>query len=322
MDFNVYDIKTRFTIREAAYLWCEKDIPALPLPKTLVPKNFDYWMNTNPPRDVLIIVSKFKEKLRIFGTEIGERINWGNKVYQGLHELIKDEIYFKKQANKRGYLYKLSLGDLFPMRTSPYPFEFGDRGYDAENCVYLINNETCDGCDVKKGSCEGPIARKPNFEIIQDDPADFISPGFLKFIKQIETTIMRSLVPRDALIRFAKELNQKPLFLFPERREPTVSLRLDETLKELAKSRAEKDKLKAELEKLQGEKLPPFMDKNHFYYSAKLEAAVSAWETIFMEGRNEIPSKAKRIEDWLEKNRPGIANPDAIVRVVNPTKQK
>lgn len=242
MNFKPYDIKTHFTLLEAAYLWCEKEIPLqLTSPAVL-------------PHDVEIIVSEFKKKLVSCGNDIGERICWGEKSYQNVYELIKDEDYFKKQADRHGHFYELVLDDLFPIQYTNCPFEADDFGYDAKNCEYLYEHDTCDGCDLD-GSCEWDVGRKPAFDVrnVQYNENDILSglfhPGYENLPKEIKKFIESNDVSRDGLIWLAKQLNQKPAFLFPAMREPT-SHAFNKTRKELEEATAENKRLGSMLESL------------------------------------------------------------------------
>lgn len=91
---------------------------------------------------------------------------------------------------------------------------------------------------------------------------------------------------------------------------------------------SENASLKAEMIQLQAEadqskkNTPAYLDKSHRHYSPKLEAAIEAWRAIFQNSDKEIPSKAKRIDEWLDNSRPDVVAKDSITRVVNPPSEK
>jgi len=72
--------------------------------------------------------------------------------------------------------------------------------------------------------------------------------------------------------------------------------------------------------------LSPYLDPEHHWYSETLEAAVSAWMTLYANGGFKKKSLGHKvqIESWLKKHRPRIKTDYArkgIARVVNPDKK-
>jgi len=72
--------------------------------------------------------------------------------------------------------------------------------------------------------------------------------------------------------------------------------------------------------------LPPYLDSSHKYYSATLEAAVSAWLAQYADGGFKEKSLGHKlqIEGWLKKHRSDKVKSDnareCIATVVNPNK--
>ena len=62
---------------------------------------------------------------------------------------------------------------------------------------------------------------------------------------------------------------------------------------------------------------PPYLSKEHPYFSAELEAAVAAWMALY--GAGEIKTKhapKKQIKDWLQSNRKSVAfSAEALERI-------
>ena len=70
--------------------------------------------------------------------------------------------------------------------------------------------------------------------------------------------------------------------------------------------------------------VPPYLDPSHEAYSYTLEAAISVWKALYVDGgfKKGLSDKAQ-ITAWLKENRPEVSSDnarDAIARVVNPNK--
>jgi len=303
MNFKVYDLEPSFTLLKAAYLWCEKPIPLKSSALSI-------------PNDVYVILSAFESEMQNFAIEIGNYISWGRKEWD-IKQVTNTNRFFKKRCKTYGDMFDTVRVHFFSRIRVPYK-EAKKFGHNTAKCFF----KPCIGC-LHENKCIYPIGHKPNFDIPSDEKSDVISlnlDGQIAVYEAVGENIFELTVTRDGLVRFAERVNQKPLFLFPELREPTVIQTLERTQKELKNQKAIIKKQKAELEKLREEKLPPYMDKNHFHYSSKLEAAVSAWETIFKNRKGELPAKEATIMKWLKKNRKDVPLKERIFNIVNPSK--
>ncbi len=79
------------------------------------------------------------------------------------------------------------------------------------------------------------------------------------------------------------------------------------------------------IEEMHGGEIPPYLDSEHEYYSDNLEAGISAWIALYVDGGfDEQPlGHIEQIENWLEENRPQISTKNAreeLARMVNANK--
>ena len=150
------------------------------------------------------------------------------------------------------------------------------------------------------------------------------NPGILNYRDEndlLGVMLFDRIFSLDALGQIAEYFDAHPLAFFPELREPSVSIKIEHLTSENASLKDQVAQLEGEIDQLK-KNTPDYLDKSHRHYSPKLEAAIEVWRAIFQNSGKEIPSKAKRIDEWLDKFRPDVANADSITRVVNPTSEK
>lgn len=103
---------------------------------------------------------------------------------------------------------------------------------------------------------------------------------------------------RKDLVKFAESLGKKPLFLFPEEREP----------------RPPQD-------------IATYMDRAHPMYSEELEAAVMVWRLLFEKADESIgvkKSPKNQVKEWLSQNKKDLSSEakERIATLINPNKFK
>lgn len=104
---------------------------------------------------------------------------------------------------------------------------------------------------------------------------------------------------RDALIALATTYSHFPLTLFPGRRPKVIA-------------DGEGD--------VRSTILPDYLDKNHVHFAPELEAAVSAWNALFVKkGFKSNRGVKEQIREWLEANRAELSDAakDRISTVCN-----
>ena len=175
-------------------------------------------------------------------------------------------------------------------------------GADGELTFYVIADEW-------PGKKEGNADAES--DVIVDEAVDLLPSDLLKALVADHTRVRRVRTKGGDIVVLdsAQTVMRGVHFVTAAERD-----RLQESLKPQPTASASEDAL------------PPYLDSSHKYYSATLEAAVSAWLAQYADGGFKEKSLGHKlqIKSWLKKHRPDKVTSnyarEGIATVVNPNK--